>query len=195
MNLVPIVMYMIIGIIALMMIGIIAAIVSFYKKPRMGEAIIRTGVGGTKVALNQGIMVVPVLHRMEIMNVSMTVIHTNFMDENALISKDNTKVDVKINFPVRVNYNDVDIVAAANTVGCKRSFSKKALNEVFGGKFAETVKTVSKDLTFEEMQNHDNFKLHILQSLDPNLNGYLVEDCIIDYLKKSKPQNANSLSV
>src|SRR5690606_9755891 len=39
----------------------------FYKKIPQGKAIVRTGVGGTKVAFNKGMYVVPVFHRMEIM--------------------------------------------------------------------------------------------------------------------------------
>lgn len=184
-----------IGIVALIVIGIVAAIVSFYKKPKMGQAIIRTGMGGTQVAINQGIMVVPVLQKMEVMNTAMTMIHTNFMDENALITKDHKKVNTKLSFVLRVNLEISDILIAAGTIGSERSFNGKALNKIFSGKFIETVKTVSKNLTFEEMQNHDNFKLRILQNLGLDLNGYIVDDCIIDYLKENKPQNTDSITV
>ncbi len=186
--------FVVVGIIALMMIGMIAAVVTFYKKPKMGQAIIRTRVDGTKVALNQGIMVVPILHRMEVMNVAMTMIHTDFMDENALISKDNIKVNAKINFLLRVNLTPEDILMAANSIGCENSFKQKALQKRYSSKFAETVKTVSKDLTLKEMQDYDNFKWQMLKNMDPDLNGYILDDCIIDYLKENKPQNTNSIT-
>lgn len=188
-------MFVIIGIIAFIMIGMIAAIASFYKKPKMGEAIIRTGIGGAQVAFEKGILVVPVAHNMEIINLTTTTIRVDLSNENALISKDHKKVDVKLNFMLRINLEASSILTVANAVGCERSFDQKALNEMFGGKFAEAVKTTSKNLTFEEMQDHDNFKWQMLQNMDTDLNGYILDDCIINHLKENKPQNTNSFSV
>jgi len=74
-----------------------------------------------------------------------------------------------------------------NAIGCENSFKQQALQKRYGSKFAEAVKVTTKNLTFEEMQDPDNFKSQILKNIDPNLNGYILDDCIIDHLKESKP--------
>ena len=51
-------------------IGIIAMVAKWYRKAAQGQAIVKTGVGGTKVSFN-GMMIIPVLHRMEIMDISL----------------------------------------------------------------------------------------------------------------------------
>ena len=47
-----------------------AIIAMFYKKVPQGQALVSTGFGGTKVATDRGMYVVPVFHRVEIMDIS-----------------------------------------------------------------------------------------------------------------------------
>jgi len=70
---------------AIVFIGIPAMIYSFYKKIPQGQAIIRTGVGGTKVAYENGITVIPVLHLMEKMDISVKTIEISRMKQDGLI--------------------------------------------------------------------------------------------------------------
>ena len=58
------------GVLLFLIIVYFAIIAMFYKKVHQGQALIRTGFGGTKVATDKGLYVVPVFHRVEIMDVS-----------------------------------------------------------------------------------------------------------------------------
>ncbi|MEM6297685.1 MAG: flotillin family protein, partial [Bacteroidota bacterium] len=51
-------------------LGIVAMIAQFYKKASQGQALVRTGTGGVKVSFN-GMMVFPVFHRLEVMDISL----------------------------------------------------------------------------------------------------------------------------
>ena len=48
------------GGVLLVALGIIAMIAKWYRKTSQGQALVKTGVGGTKVSFN-GILIVPVL--------------------------------------------------------------------------------------------------------------------------------------
>ena len=75
-----------------------AIIAMFYKKIPQGEAIIRTGFGGTKVASDKGMYVVPVLHKVEVMDISVKKIEIERLQKDGLICKDNMRADIKVAF-------------------------------------------------------------------------------------------------
>ncbi|WP_349771690.1 SPFH domain-containing protein, partial [Escherichia coli] len=70
----------------------------FYKKVPQGKAIVRTGVGGSQVAFNKGMYVIPVFHKMEIMDISIKKIDITRQQHDGLICKDNIRADIKVAF-------------------------------------------------------------------------------------------------
>ena len=92
-----------------------AIIAMFYKKVHQGQALIRTGFGGTKVATDKGLYVVPVFHRVEIMDVSVKKIQIERQAHEGLICKDNMRADIKVAFFVRVN-NDISFIKKVVTI-------------------------------------------------------------------------------
>ncbi len=170
----------------LFIFGIIAAIVSFYKKIPQGQAIIRTGIGGTKVAFEKGIYVVPVAHLMEKMDISVKTIEISRMQKDGLICKDNMRADIKVVFFVRVNKEAKDIMVVAQTIGCARASDPTTLNTLFEAKFSEALKTVGKRFDFVDLyDSREEFKREILDIIGTDLNGYVLDDCAIDYLEQT----------
>ena len=182
----PTLIWVIVGITAFIIIGVVAMIVSFYKKIPQGQAIIRTGIGGTKVAFENGITVVPVIHLMERMDISVKTIEIGRMQQDGLICKDNMRADIKVVFFVRVNKNPDDILIVAQTIGCDRASDPKTLNTLFEAKFSEALKTVGKRFDFVDLyDSRENFKREILDIIGTDLNGYVLDDCAIDYLEQT----------
>ncbi len=170
----------------LFIFGILAAIVSFYKKIPQGQAIIRTGIGGTKVAFEKGIYVVPVAHLMEKMDISVKTIEISRMQKDGLICKDNMRADIKVVFFVRVNKEAKDILVVAQTIGCARASDPTTLNTLFEAKFSEALKTVGKRFDFVDLyDSREEFKREILDIIGTDLNGYVLDDCAIDYLEQT----------
>ena len=117
-----------------------AIIAMFYKKVHQGQALIRTGFGGTKVATDKGLYVVPVFHRVEIMDVSVKKIQIERQAHEGLICKDNMRADIKVAFFVRVN-NDVSYIKkVAQTIGVARASRIETLEDLFEAKFSEAKK-------------------------------------------------------
>jgi len=175
-----------VGLLLFLIIIYFAIIALFYKKVPQGEALVRTGFKGTKVATDKGLYVVPVFHKVEIMDISVKKIQIERLGDNGLLCKDNMRADIKVAFFVRVN-NEVDFIKkVAQTVGCERASDISTLEELFEAKFSEALKTVGKKFQFVELyEARREFRDEIVDIIGTDLNGYTLEDCAIDYLEQT----------
>lgn len=168
------------------LIGFGTAFSRFYRKVGPEEAIIKSGAGGLKAATGTGIWVIPVMHRAEMMDLSVKRIEIARRAEAGLICRDNIRADIEVAFFVRVNNTTEDILNVAQSLGCRRASEQKALIELFDAKFSEALKTVGKRFDFVELYNErDKFKEEILNVIGTDLNGYVLDDCAIDYLEQT----------
>lgn len=166
-------------------IGLLFWIISMYKKVVQGRVLVRTGFGGTKVFFNAG-LVVPVLHKMEIMDISVKKLEIERTGTNGLICKDNIRADIKVAFFIRVNKNVTDIINVAQTIGCIRASEIATLRELFDAKFSEALKTVGKKFNFIELyEARSEFRNEIISIIGTDLNGYVLDDCAIDDLEQT----------
>lgn len=175
-----------IGIVLFLIIVYFAIIAMFYKKVPQGQALIRTGFGGTQVATDKGLYVVPVFHKVEIMDVSVKKIQIERLAHEGLICKDNMRADIKVAFFVRVN-NDVEYIKkVAQTIGVARASKIETLEDLFEAKFSEALKTVGKKFDFIELyEARREFRDEIVDIIGTDLNGYTLEDCAIDFLEQT----------
>jgi len=170
---------------AVVLLGIISMIAKWYNKAEQGQAFVRTGVGGTKVSFN-GILRVPVVHRLEVMDISLKTIVIARQGKDGLICQDNMRADIKVTFFVRVNKTESDVIQVAQTIGCDRASDKNELESLFDAKFSEALKTVGKQFDFVGLYNkRDEFRQEILNIIGRDLNGYILDDAAIDYLEQT----------
>jgi flotillin len=178
---------LIVGGIAFLLFILLAAFASFYKKIPQGKAIVRTGVGGGKVAFNQGMYVIPILHKMEIMDISVKKLQIDRLEFEGLICKDNIRADIKVAFFVRVNKNVEDVLNVAQIIGTERASDTDTLTNLFEAKFSEALKTVGKKFDFISLyEARREFRDEILGIIGTDLNGYILDDCAIDYLEQTE---------
>ncbi|PQJ23025.1 flotillin family protein [Tenacibaculum sp. SG-28] len=175
-----------IGLLLFLVILYFAIVAMFYKKVPQGQALIRTGFKGTKVATDKGLYVVPVFHRVEIMDISVKKIQIERLGNDGLVCKDNMRADIKVAFFVRVN-NEVEYIKkVAQTIGCERASHISTLEDLFEAKFSEALKTVGKKFQFTELyEARREFRDEIVDIIGTDLNGYTLEDCAIDYLEQT----------
>ena len=178
------------GLVLFLIVIYFAIIAMFYKKVHQGQALIRTGFGGTKVATDKGLYVVPVFHRVEIMDVSVKKIQIERQAHEGLICKDNMRADIKVAFFVRVN-NDISFIKkVAQTIGVARASRIETLEDLFEAKFSEALKTVGKKFEFIELyEARREFRDEIVNIIGTDLNGYTLEDCAIDFLEQTPVQH------
>ncbi len=172
-------------ILAVFLFGFIALIFNCYKKVQQGAALVRTGFGDLTVSFN-GMFVFPVLHKLEIMETSLKSIEINRVGKEGLICKDNMRADIKVAFFVRVNKTKEDVEKVAQSIGCARASDPGQMVQLFEAKFSEALKTVGKRFDFVELyDSREKFKNEILEAIGRDLNGYVLDDCAIDYLEQT----------
>jgi flotillin len=167
------------------------AIITCYHKVDQGKALVRNGMGGTKVSFS-GIVVLPIIHKAELMDISVKRVEIDRGAKNGLICMDNLRADIKVAFFVRVNQTPADVLKVAQSVGCARASSQEAIVELFDAKFSEALKTVGRQFNFVDLYNsRDKLKEGILRLIGTDLNGFVLEDVAIDYLEQTSVQTLN----
>jgi uncharacterized membrane protein YqiK len=174
-----------VGIVVLFFI-VIFVIAQLYKKVEQGRAmIINTMRSEPKVTFTGGV-VLPVFHKLEVMDISLKTIEVDRSGTDGLICKDNIRADIKVAFFVKVNKNRDDVLKVAQAIGCERASNIATLEDLFSAKFSEALKTVGKSLEFEDLYaKRDNFRDMIIDNIGTDLNGYVLEDVAIDYLEQT----------
>ena len=142
-------------ILGLIVVAIVVAIVVWllhwlYLRSSKERAFVRTGLGGQKVVMNGGALVLPIVHEVIPVNMNTLRLEVSRGRDRALITKDRMRVDVVAEFYVRVQAAADAIAAAAQTLG-QRTMQPEALRELVEGKFVDALRTVAAEMTMEEM--------------------------------------------
>ena len=121
-----------------------------YRRSTKETAFVRTGLGGEKVVISGGAFVVPVLH--EITPVGMTVMRIEVARRQAqgLITKDRMRLDVVGDFFVRVGSTREEVSRAAQTLG-RRTLDPESARELFEGRFAAALRTAAAQMTLFDL--------------------------------------------
>ena len=178
-----------------LLLGVLVFAIRCYRKVPQGTAIVRNGWGGTKVDFS-GMVVLPILHKPEFMDISVKRIEIDRTGEDGLICQDNLRGDIKVAFFVRVNKQKEDVGKVAGFLGCDRASDQAALNALFEPKFSEALKTVGKQFDFVDLYTErDRFREEILNTIGKDLNGYVLDDAAIDYLEQTPLEQLNPNNV
>ena len=106
------------------------------------------------------------------------------------------RADIEVTFFVRVNDNEQDVLRVATSVGCKRASDEKAIQTLFSAKFSEALKTVGKQFDFTQLyQERDTFRDEILKVIGTDLNGFVLDDCAIDFLEQTPLEFLNPTNI
>ncbi|WP_391560931.1 flotillin family protein [Roseimaritima multifibrata] len=169
-------------------IALFAAIITskYYIKVGPDEAVIRSGSGGLKTCTAAGIFVIPLLQRMEHMDLTLKSFEIAREGSEGLICRDNIRADIRVAFFIRVDKSPEEIKEVAQSIGAKRCSQLETLRELFDSKFSEALKTVGKQFDFIDLyEKREEFKGEILKVIGTDLNGYRLDDAAIDFLEQT----------
>ncbi|WP_328399488.1 flotillin family protein [Streptomyces sp. NBC_00390] len=174
-----------IAVVLLIAVAMLFVISRLFRKVEQGKALIVSKMRKVDVTFT-GQVVLPVLHKAEIMDISVKTIDITRTGRDGLICKDNIRADIRISFFVRVNKTVEDVIKVAQAIGTARASDKETLQDLFNAKFSEALKTVGKQLDFTDLYTkRDEFRDRIIQVIGTDLNGYSLEDAAIDYLEQT----------
>ncbi len=181
--------------VVLFLAGVVAIVVNCLRIVKQGTAIVRNGIGGTQVAFDK-LICLPLIHRVEYMDISVKRIEIKRRGQDGLICKDNIRADIEVAFFVRVNMKPEEVQKVAQFLGCERASQQPALMALFEPKFSEALKTVGKHFDFTELYTErDKFREEILRVIGKDLNGYVLDDASIDYLEQTSIELLNDNNV
>jgi uncharacterized membrane protein YqiK len=183
-NLVPVLIA--IGALAVIVLGVLVLVARFYRQVLQGQALIVNTMKEEPVVTFTGAVVLPIIHRSEVMDISVKTVELDRRGKEGLICQDNIRADINVTFFVRVNKTRDDVLKVAQSIGCVRASDSATLRELFSAKFAEGLKTVGKHFDFEDLYTkRDDFKDKIIGVIGTDLNGFVLDDCAIDYLEQT----------
>lgn len=138
----------VIVIIALLVIGYIFA--KLYKRASKEVSYVRTGLGGQKVIMNGGAVLLPIVHEVIPVNMNTLRLEVKRASEQALITRDRMRVDVTAEFYVRVKPSADSIANAAQTLGMK-TMKPNDLKDLVEGKFVDALRSVAAEMDMEQL--------------------------------------------
>ena len=174
-----------VAVVLLVVLGVGLFLSRMFRKVEQGKALIVSKVRRVDVTFT-GAVVLPVVHKAEIMDISVKTIEIVRTGREGLICRDNIRADIRITFFVRVNKTTEDVIKVAQAIGTTRASSEQTLQELFSAKFSEALKTVGKQLDFVDLYTKRNkFRDQIIEVIGTDLNGYSLEDAAIDFLEQT----------
>ncbi|MFG2956474.1 SPFH domain-containing protein [Streptomyces sp. NPDC048291] len=174
-----------IGVLIAVCLLAVAAVSLLFRKVEQGKALIVSKLRRVDVTFT-GQVVLPVLHKAEMMDISVKAIEITRAGRDGLICRDNIRADIRISFFVKVNKTAQDVVKVAQAVGTARASDQKTLQELFHAKFSEALKTVGKQLDFTDLYTkREELRYKIIELIGVDLSGYHLEDAAIDYLEQT----------
>jgi uncharacterized membrane protein YqiK len=177
---------MLIGAGGVLLLGILVLIARTWRQVEQGRAMIINKMGTEPKVTFTGGIVLPIVNKSEVMDLSVKMIEIARRGKEGLICADNIRADIKVAFFVRVNKTVDDVLRVAQSIGCARASDPRTLEELFNAKFSEALKTVGKKMEFEELYTkRDIFKDQIIQVIGKDLNGYVLDDAAIDFLEQT----------
>ena len=114
--------------VVIVVLGMLIAASKWYRKAEQGKVFIRNGLNPT-VSFT-GLFVIPIIHRLEVMDISVKRIEIARQGKEGLTCKDNMRADIKVAFFVRVNNEEESVRQVAQSIGCERASHPQSLIEL-----------------------------------------------------------------
>ncbi|MCB1439548.1 MAG: flotillin family protein [Nitratireductor sp.] len=124
-----------------------------YRRSTKDISFVRTGFGGEKVVMGGGAFVLPILHDITEVNMNTLRLEIVRAREKSLITKDRMRVELTVEFYVRVQ-PEVDAVAtAARSLG-NRTMHAEELKDLIQGRFVDAMGGAAAKMTLEQIHEH-----------------------------------------
>ena len=135
----------------IVLVAILVVIAAWlYERASREVSLVRTGLGGRKVVLDGGVIVLPYFHKVSRVNMQTMRLEVNRHGEQALITKDRLRVDVGVEFYVSVEPTEDSIARASQTLG-SRTFEADKLRDLIEGKLLDTLRSVAAQQTMDNL--------------------------------------------
>lgn len=175
------------GALLLLIGGFVVTITRLYVKTSSDASFVRTGAGGSKVISDGGALVIPVVHNIVWVTHNTMRLDVERQGENALITGDNLRADVKSEFYIRVKKTREDILSAATSLG-HRLTNPEQVKELVNDKLVNALRTVAATQNLNNLHTKRNEFAEAVQKIveqDLSHNGLTLESVTISRLDQT----------
>ncbi len=173
---------------AVIAIAILVAFLNrFYRKSTRDIALVRTGFRGQKVVLSGGCLVLPFLHKVEEINMRTNRVEVHRTGSKSLITADRIRVDVELEFYVRVLPTADGVATAGQAIGA-RALNPEGIRNLLEGRFIDALQSVAAAETMDKLhEKRGEFVRHVADQLRDNLgqNGMLLDSVSLTRLDQA----------
>ncbi len=179
----------VVGGLVVLVAGAAVMVKRFYIKVSPGQALINNRTGEVTSVSFTGGLVLPIIHRAEIMDLSVKMIEIERRGRDGLTCMDNMRADIKVAFFVQVSHDAEKVIQVAKRIGTARASHVETLHTLFSAKFSEALKTVGYQMNFLQLySDRADFRKKIYTQIGHDLDGYELTDVVIDYLEQTPMQ-------
>lgn len=178
-------------VLGILVIGLIFA--RLYQRASKDIAFVRTGMGGSKVVLDGGALVLPILHSTVGVNLRTLRLEVERRREQAMITLDRMRVDIGVEFYVRVRPNAESIALAAQTLG-ERTMQSDGLRDLVEAKFVDALRGVAAQMSLGDLhEKRPDFVQRVQNAVAADLeqNGLELESVSLTALDQTSSEYFN----
>lgn len=176
---------------------VVGTFAKLYRRTSANQAYVQTGLGGTRVVLDSGSLVLPVVHTVVPVSLETMKLEVERRGADALITQDNLRVDVKAEFYIKVQPNHEDILNAARSLG-ERSVTATNVAPLVFEKLVSALRSVAatKDLV-DIHSDRKSFAAGVQEivSNDLQMNGLTLESVTISRLDQTDPEGLSDQNI
>ncbi|POR53330.1 flotillin family protein [Bosea psychrotolerans] len=134
-----------------LIVGIGVAMAALYRRSTRDKAYVRTGLGGKRVVLDGGSLILPIFHSYAWVQLSTLRLEVQRSEAESLITADRMRADITAEFYVRVKPDEENIALAAQTLG-DRTNDADLLRKLVEAKFVDALRSVAATMTLKDLQ-------------------------------------------
>lgn len=140
-----------------------------YRRSTKDISFVRTGFGGEKVVMGGGAFVLPILHDITEVNMNTLRLEVTRAREKSLITMDRMRVELTVEFYVRVSPNNEAVATAARSLG-NRTMNAEQLKDLIQGRFVDAMGGAAAKMSLEQIhENRQAFVREVRQEVTESL--------------------------
>ncbi len=159
----------------------------FYRKSSRDTALIRNGYGGQAIFLTGGCLALPFLHKLDEVNMRILRIDVSRTGNQSSITEDRMRIDMELEFYVRVQPTVEGVATAAQALGSK-ALTVDGVRNLLQGRFVDAIQSVAATQTMDTLHEHRaGFVEKVAVLLRDNLaeNGLLLDSVSLTRMDQS----------
>lgn len=126
-----------------------------YCKSESRQAFVRTGFGGTRTVVGGGAFVIPLIHKIQWVDLGETKLMVLRKERESVITKNLLRADMEVEFYIRVKADKELVKQAAIALG-RRADNAESFGDFLEPKLLDALQAIASEMTLEEIHQNRN---------------------------------------